>query len=52
MGVFLTVLEGFRFELAPDGRYGSYNKKTKQWDGLVKQLLERVCSKLIKGKGK
>lgn len=32
----------YRFELTPDGRYGGYNKDTKKWDGLIKQLLERV----------
>lgn len=32
----------YRMELVPDGKYGSYNKKTKQWDGLVKHLLDRV----------
>lgn len=32
----------FRFELVPDGKYGSYNKVTKKWDGLVKHLLDRV----------
>lgn len=31
------------FELAPDGRYGSFNKQTQQWDGLVKQILDGVC---------
>lgn len=24
------------------GKYGSYNKQTKQWDGLVQHLLDRV----------
>lgn len=24
------------------GKYGSYNKMTKQWDGLVRHLLDRV----------
>lgn len=24
------------------GKYGSYNKQTKQWDGLVRHLLDRV----------
>lgn len=33
------------FELAPDGKYGSYNKVTKTWDGLVKQLLDGVSSR-------
>lgn len=32
----------YRFELTPDNRYGSFNKVTKKWDGLVKQLLDRV----------
>lgn len=32
----------FRLELVPDNKYGSYNKVTKKWDGLVKQLLDRV----------
>ena len=25
----------YRMELVPDGKYGSYNKVTKKWDGLV-----------------
>jgi hypothetical protein len=32
----------YEFELTPDQAYGSYNKETKQWNGLVKQLLDRV----------
>ena len=32
----------YQFYLVPDGRYGSYNKETKKWDGLIKELLERV----------
>lgn len=32
----------YQFELVPDNNYGSYNKKTKKWDGLVKHLLDRV----------
>uniref|UniRef100_A0A1B0DDT2 Ionotropic glutamate receptor L-glutamate and glycine-binding domain-containing protein n=1 Tax=Phlebotomus papatasi TaxID=29031 RepID=A0A1B0DDT2_PHLPP len=50
MGYSMDLLDGickilgssYRIELVPDGRYGSYNKVTKKWDGLVKQLLERV----------
>ena len=34
------------FEQVPDNKYGSYNKKTKKWDGLVKQLLERVINQI------
>lgn len=26
------------------GKYGSYNKQTKQWDGLVRHLLDRVSN--------
>lgn len=32
----------YRFEITPDNKYGSFNKITKKWDGLVKQLLDRV----------
>lgn len=31
----------FRFELVADNAYGSFNRHTKRWDGLVKELLER-----------
>ncbi|KAF4533063.1 hypothetical protein B566_EDAN002626 [Ephemera danica] len=39
----VSKIIGFKyiFELAPDGRYGSYDPKTKKWDGLVKQILDR-----------
>lgn len=37
----------YRMELVPDGKYGSYNKETKRWDGLVKHLLDRVNSHLL-----
>jgi ionotropic kainate glutamate receptor 2 len=35
---------GFKYEfhLAPDGQYGSIDKKTKQWNGLIKELRDRV----------
>lgn len=32
----------FRFELAVDGKYGNYDDKTKNWNGLIKDLLDRV----------
>lgn len=40
----ISKILGFRyvFELVPDNAYGSYNKETKKWNGLVKQLLDRV----------
>ncbi|XP_024085331.1 glutamate receptor ionotropic, kainate 2-like [Cimex lectularius] len=31
----------YKFVLAPDGEYGSYNKDTKQWNGLIRELQER-----------
>ncbi|CAH1183231.1 unnamed protein product [Phaedon cochleariae] len=30
----------YTFELVPDGMYGNYDPKTKQWNGLIKELLE------------
>lgn len=40
----ISKILGFKyiFELVPDGKYGSYNKITKNWDGLVRHLLDRV----------
>lgn len=32
----------YRFEIVADNKYGSLDKKTKKWDGLVKHLLDRV----------
>lgn len=32
----------FRIELAADGKYGNYVPKTKSWNGLIKDLLDRV----------
>ncbi|XP_055683998.1 glutamate receptor ionotropic, kainate 2-like [Lutzomyia longipalpis] len=55
MGYSLDLLDGiakilgftYRIELVPDNRYGSFNKVTKKWDGLVKQLLERKADLAI-----
>lgn len=40
----ISKILGFKyvFELVPDNAYGSYNKETKKWNGLVKQLLDHV----------
>lgn len=38
----------YEFELVPDGNYGTYNKETKQWNGLIKRLLDRVCCTLLR----
>lgn len=32
----------FEFELVADGKYGNYDPKTKAWNGLIKDLLDRV----------
>jgi len=32
----------YEFRMAPDGKYGSLNKVTQTWDGIVKQLLDGV----------
>ena len=37
----------YEFYLVPDRRYGSYNPKTKQWDGLMKELITRVIDKIL-----
>ncbi|KAK9498544.1 hypothetical protein O3M35_003153 [Rhynocoris fuscipes] len=31
----------FQIVLVPDGRYGSYNKETKEWDGMIRELLDQ-----------
>jgi glutamate receptor, ionotropic, invertebrate len=42
----ISKILGFKyiFELVPDKAYGSYNKETKQWNGLIRQLLDRVSA--------
>ncbi|XP_043577546.1 glutamate receptor ionotropic, kainate 2 isoform X4 [Bombus pyrosoma] len=37
----------YTFRLVPDGRYGSYNKKTKEWDGMMKELLDQKADLAI-----
>lgn len=32
----------YKFVLAPDKQYGSFNKDTKQWNGLIRELRDRV----------
>ncbi|KAG8225568.1 hypothetical protein J437_LFUL002085 [Ladona fulva] len=45
----VSKILGFKyvFELVPDGRYGSFDAKTKKWDGLVKQLLDKKADLAI-----
>lgn len=40
---------GFKYEfrLAEDGKYGNYDPVTKSWNGLIKDLLDRVSVKQI-----
>ncbi|XP_015599874.1 glutamate receptor ionotropic, kainate 2 isoform X2 [Cephus cinctus] len=35
------------FELVPDGNYGSLDKKTNEWDGLIKRLLDHAADLAI-----
>lgn len=37
----------FRMELVPDKEYGSLNKVTKQWNGLIRELREQVLYFLL-----
>lgn len=39
----ISRILGFNYtiRLTPDGRYGSYNKQTKEWDGMLKELLDQ-----------
>ncbi|KFB52145.1 AGAP000801-PA-like protein [Anopheles sinensis] len=39
----ISKILGFNYtiRLAPDGRYGSNNKETGEWDGMIKELLEQ-----------
>ena len=36
----------YTFKLVPDGRYGSINRETKEWDGMIKELLDQVSKKI------
>lgn len=40
----ISKLLGFNYtlKLVPDGRYGSYNEDTKEWDGMMGELLQQV----------
>ncbi|XP_014479807.1 PREDICTED: glutamate receptor ionotropic, kainate 2 isoform X3 [Dinoponera quadriceps] len=45
----ISRLLGFNytFRLVPDGRYGSFNKQTKEWDGMMKELLDQKADLAI-----
>lgn len=36
----------YEFRLVAGNKYGAYNKETKKWDGLVKELLDHVSMRL------
>lgn len=38
-----TLKLNYELVIVPGNAYGSYNKETKQWDGLVGYLIDRVC---------
>lgn len=40
----ISKLLGFNYtlKLVPDGRYGSYNEDTKEWDGMMGELLQQA----------
>lgn len=42
----ISKMLGFKYiiRLVDDNAYGSYDKETKKWNGLVKELLDRVSS--------
>lgn len=44
----ISKILGFKyvFELVGDNAYGSLDKNTKKWNGLVKQLLEHVSNSI------
>lgn len=37
----------YTIRLVPDGRYGSYNKELKEWDGMIKELLDQKADLAI-----
>lgn len=39
----------YRFELVPDNNYGKYDPETGEWNGLIRQLLDKVIISNIKG---
>ena len=45
----ISYILGFNYtiQLVPDGRYGSYNRKTKEWDGMIKELLDQKADLAI-----
>lgn len=38
---------GYRIELVPDGKYGVYNYETGEWNGIVRQLMDKVSVSIL-----
>lgn len=36
----------YRIELVPDGKYGVYDYETGEWNGIVRQLMDKVSIRL------
>lgn len=45
----ISRILGFNYtiQIVPDGRYGSFNRKTKEWDGMIKELLDQKADLAI-----
>ncbi|KAJ8970837.1 hypothetical protein NQ317_000711 [Molorchus minor] len=45
----ISKVLGFNYtiRLAPDGRYGSLNRETKEWDGMMRELLDQKADLAI-----
>lgn len=41
-GISRILNFSYEFYVVHDGNYGSYNPQTKQWNGLIRELLDRV----------
>lgn len=38
---------GYKIELVPDGKYGVYNYETGEWNGIVRQLMDKVSVSIL-----
>ena len=45
----IANLVGFKYNisLVPDGKYGVYDYKTGEWNGMVRQLIDKVMIMII-----
>lgn len=37
----------YRIELVPDGKYGVYDYETGEWNGIVRQLMDKVSLSIL-----